>query len=211
LSFAHETYEEYLKHQLAISSTHEQYLDKDTQERAIEMLFGDILRDKSILDVGCGCAIGLAKLRSMKFKTLYGFDIDLKRVELCNMMGFETKHGDMANLPFPNGFVDFVFSSHSFEHNRDPVSALKELLRVGKEVIMIVPFPDFADKDQHPASGIMGTRIIEDGRLVNDLGVKFIKWLEDNGAEIGQDWMWPIGVEWVRQDEYWIRMKGLPS
>lgn len=207
MSFIHETYEDYLAGQLKITrSSSEMYLDKDAQERSIEILFDKIDRDKSILDVGCGSAIGLTKLRSMKFKNLFGLDLDAQRADLCLLMGFEVRQGDMASIPFSDKEIDIIFSSHSFEHNRDPVRAIKEFLRVAHESIIIVPFPDFGTRDMHPASDIIGTRIVEDRKLVNDRGEKFKKWLTDNGAKITDFQMWPEGLSYTRQDEIWVKV-----
>lgn len=201
MAFAHKTYEEYLSHQLNITKGPELFLDKQSQEEAIIYLLNGYNRNTKILDVGCGSAVGLSMMKSMKFPVC-GLDVDPKRAELCRMMGFDVRHGDMCDMPFEDGEVDLIYSSHSFEHARDPAKALSEFLRVATESIIIVPYPDFGDKDQHPATGIIRTNISREF----DGGQGFLDWLKENGAHVIQYWLWPIGMKFVRQDEIWVKV-----
>lgn len=41
-------------------------------------------------------------------------------------------------IPFPNDYFDFVISSNHIDHGYDPLTALKEMLRVGKVVLLDV-------------------------------------------------------------------------
>lgn len=59
-------------------------------------------------------------------------------------------HHDLnEGIPFPDNFVDEIFSSHCLEHLKDPVFILKECFRVcknGSKVKFLVPKHDMSNK-----------------------------------------------------------------
>ena len=100
------------------------------QERRIRLIRDRIpLRDRRILDVGCGVGQYVQHLRELP-ATVTGIDLDVRRVttggrEVPGLMG-----GDAEQLPFVDGSFDVVLLNEVIEHMRDPHAALAEVWRV---------------------------------------------------------------------------------
>ena len=100
---------------------------------------------KNIIDVGCGDGYILHMLLQSKKHTIKhacGLDFSRKRLE-------KTKHfvpqvqvieGTIFGLPFPNNSFDTVICSETLEHLENYEQALKELIRITRnELIITVP------------------------------------------------------------------------
>jgi len=108
------------------------YLDKYTKE--------EMLKDKDVLDFGCGAGGKSLYYASLGAKSVTGVDI-IKRYEeestkLAKSLGFEDKFkfvlGDATNLPFNENSFDVIIMNDFFEHVSKPESALKEAFRILK-------------------------------------------------------------------------------
>jgi 2-polyprenyl-3-methyl-5-hydroxy-6-metoxy-1,4-benzoquinol methylase len=87
---------------------------------------GGVRLDSEILDVGCGSGSFLVKLKRHGFTRLSGID---------PFLGEDIEYGDGLHiqkkaLAEVDGRFDFILLNHSFEHMRDPLSALVEIRRL---------------------------------------------------------------------------------
>ncbi len=111
---------------------------------------GSLPRDIRILEVGANFGGQLEVLRSMGFTNLYGVELNpsiadfgRKRVRGINLI-----EGDALNLPFKDGYFDFVFTSGVLIHiaPKDRAKAMREIHRCSKKYIW--GFEYFAEKSQ---------------------------------------------------------------
>jgi len=97
--------------------------------------------DGVMVDVGCGPGYLIAVMaRSFPHLNFIGVDIAAEMVQQAtrnlSSQGFgkrvEIRHGDVQELPFEDGTVDFVVSTLSLHHWSQPNQALQEICRVLK-------------------------------------------------------------------------------
>jgi SAM-dependent methyltransferase len=96
----------------------------------------------TIAEVGCGDGAVLGELGRRGFGThRTGFEISASGVRLtAEREEVDEAHVfDGAHLPVADGAYDLVFATHVLEHVPDPVPLTRELLRVGRAVIIEVP------------------------------------------------------------------------
>ncbi len=90
----------------------------------------EIGEESTVLDVGCGIATVLHILRGNRF------GIDPLAEEYRKMYnypcGISVMKGEGENIPFDDGFFDFVFCSNVLDHVTDPAATLEEVRRVLK-------------------------------------------------------------------------------
>lgn len=102
-----------------------------------------------VLDAGCGSGV-YSFTCGFKGMTVYGIDLDKKKVELCQKMSEQMKLGNytyfykanILKLPFENDFFDKIIFSETLEHIPEDKKAIKELCRVLKpsgEMVISVP------------------------------------------------------------------------
>lgn len=118
----------------------------DTQRRLHivfdQMLAGEDLTARSVLDVGCGSG-WFSQRAAARGARVTSLDIGLRLLQhtrrKCHTRAVA---GDACHLPFPSGAFDVVISSECIEHTLDPRQALREILRVarpGGQVVVTVP------------------------------------------------------------------------
>ena len=100
----------------------------------------DMLKDKMILDIGCGAGGKSLYYASNKAKKVYGLDI-VKGYEheACRLAvekklvdRFEFVLGDAAQLVFKDKFFDVIMMNDAMEHVQKPLKVLQECYRVLK-------------------------------------------------------------------------------
>lgn len=106
------------------------YLDKSVLEL--------IKNYDNILDVGAGAGVFSKKLQDMG-KKVTCVDINEKNVEYMKKQGLNAQIGDIRRLPFKDGEFSLVIGMEVIEHLKDPSEGLKELFRVGKNVLFTLP------------------------------------------------------------------------
>src|SRR4029077_3251615 len=96
-----------------------------------------------VLDLGCGEGELLAWLAEHKQVTARGVEISPARVQRCIAQGLSVYQGDIDTglADYPDACFDFVILSQTLQETRRPLSVLREMLRVGRRVI--VAFPNF--------------------------------------------------------------------
>ena len=96
-----------------------------------------------VLDLGCGEGELLAWLREFKGVHARGVEIEADKIRRAIARGVSVFQGDieLGLADYPDGAFDFVILSQTLQEMRYPLRALREMLRVGRHVI--VAFPNF--------------------------------------------------------------------
>ena len=101
----------------------------------------DILKDKLVLDVGCGAAgkslyfaqMGAKKVTGIDVVEKYKIEAEKLAIEKGLQDKFEFLLADAAKLPFPENSFDTIIMNDAMEHVDSPEKVLKECLRVLKK------------------------------------------------------------------------------
>ncbi len=99
------------------------------QRRNILRWLGD-LRGACVLDAGCG--VGAFSEPLVAANTVYGVDFSARSVEHAAARGLNTHVGDLAALPFADGWFDLVLCIGVIQLIDDHLPVLRELARVTK-------------------------------------------------------------------------------
>ncbi len=96
-----------------------------------------------VLDLGCGEGELLAWLKEKKSVSAQGVEIDPNKVRRAIARGVSAYQSDIEHglADYPDGAFDFVILSQTLQEMRYPLRVLREMLRVGRHVI--VAFPNF--------------------------------------------------------------------
>lgn len=98
--------------------------------------FPDILRGKSVLDIGAGeCFLTFAIAESGQARCTVGLELVLHRMQAArqvHLAGLRLVCGDCFQLPFGNGVFDVVVGNGVLHHLPDEESAIAEIVRVLK-------------------------------------------------------------------------------
>ena len=116
----------------------------DTVKLEYRVILGWVGQGSSVLDVGCYEGELLSLLIREKKVRAHGIEIDEQAVYRCVARGVSVSHQDVDNglSEYGDKFFDYVILNQSFQQVKKPDIALREALRVGKEVI--IGFPNFA-------------------------------------------------------------------
>ncbi|MBN2375704.1 MAG: homoserine O-acetyltransferase [Sedimentisphaerales bacterium] len=103
-----------------------------------------IKSNSTVLDLGCGDGRLLAQLQREKNIHGIGYTLNENDIQACTERGVNVVEYDMhSNLDmFDDKSFDYVVLSQTLQVIRQPKIVLRELLRIGKKVI--VSFPNFA-------------------------------------------------------------------
>ena len=119
----------------------------ETEPCIIDLLREDLLKDKEVLDVGCGQGLILS-LIAEKAREVVGLDASQKSLKQAEkgirelkLNNVELVKGDAENLPFQNDTFDTVYSIGVLHHTSNTQQGINEIHRVlkreGKAVIML--------------------------------------------------------------------------
>ena len=94
-----------------------------------------------VLDVGCGDGSLMNLLKVNKNIEVRGLELDQDNVQKCITKGLPVIQGNAETElhQFPNQSFDFVVLSQTLQAFYNPEKVLKELLRIGKSVIVSIP------------------------------------------------------------------------
>ena len=101
-----------------------------------------LIEEKSrVLDVGCGDGILMEYLSTSKVVDVRGLEISKEKVKKCLSNGLAVIEGDAEHdlKQFPDSSFDYVILSQTLQAFMSPENVIKDLLRVGKKVIVTIP------------------------------------------------------------------------
>jgi len=107
-------------------------------------IIGDIVeRGAKVLDLGCGEGELLEWLASNKGVDARGVELSGLKVQRAIARGVSVYQGDIDDglADYPDQAFDYVILSQTLQETRHPLQVLREMLRVGRRVI--VAFPNF--------------------------------------------------------------------
>jgi methionine biosynthesis protein MetW len=105
-------------------------------------VIADLLPNNSkVLDVGCGDGSLMNLLAKDKNIEVRGLELDQSNVQKCIVKGLPVIQGDAETelYQFPPQSFDYVILSQTLQAFYKPDKVLKELLRIGKSVIVSIP------------------------------------------------------------------------
>tara|TARA_X000000368_G_scaffold310016_1_gene247926 strand:+ start:194 stop:787 length:594 start_codon:yes stop_codon:yes gene_type:complete len=94
-----------------------------------------------VLDVGCGDGSLMSFLEKEKNIKVRGLEISQDKVQQCIHKGLSVIQGNAETElhQFPNQSFDYVVLSQTLQAFYDPERVLRDLLRIGKSVIISIP------------------------------------------------------------------------
>ena len=101
-----------------------------------------LIDEKSrVLDVGCGDGILMEYLLKNKVVDIRGLEISKEKVKKCLSNGLAVVEGDAEYdlIQIPDLSFDYVILSQTLQAFMSPENVIKDLLRVGKKVIVTIP------------------------------------------------------------------------
>ncbi|MCC6443332.1 MAG: class I SAM-dependent methyltransferase [Armatimonadetes bacterium] len=99
-----------------------------------------LVSEEPVLDLGGGDGLFLTLLRERGFQQLKLLDISPVGVQKVKDKGFDAEVGDITRpLPFPDNAFGTACALDVLEHLYDPLSTLKEMARVSRWVVIVVP------------------------------------------------------------------------
>jgi methionine biosynthesis protein MetW len=105
-------------------------------------VIADLLpNDTRVLDVGCGDGSLMNLLVKEKNIEVRGLELEKNNVQACIYKGLPVIQGNAETelYQFPNQSFDYVVLSQTLQAFYNPDKVLKELLRIGKSVIVSIP------------------------------------------------------------------------
>ena len=105
-------------------------------------VIADLLPDNTrVLDVGCGDGSLMNFLVEEKNIEARGLELDQNNVQECIYKGLTVIQGNAETelYQFPDQSFDYVVLSQTLQAFNKPDKVLKELLRIGKSVIVSIP------------------------------------------------------------------------
>lgn len=106
-----------------------------------ELLTSLIDSNSRVIDLGCGDGRLLERLRSELGCTVLGVELGIPQLTGVVGRGLPVIHGDLDHgLPdIPDNSFDFAVLSGTLQQVRRPTTVLKEMLRVARRALVVVP------------------------------------------------------------------------
>jgi len=118
-------------------------VESDTLRIEHKIILHWVKQGASVLDLGCGDGELLALLNSKKQVRAQGVELSEDAIHHCVALGLSVFQQDIDTglSEYGNSSFDYVILNQTLQQVKKPDFALKEALRVGKQVI--VGFPNF--------------------------------------------------------------------
>jgi methionine biosynthesis protein MetW len=129
---------------MTVQAAKRQAFVRELLGRSDYAIIGEIVEPNTrVLDLGCGEGELLAWLAENKGVDARGVEISSARVQRAIARGVSVYQGDIDEglADYPDGAFDYVILSQTLQETRHPRQVLREMLRVGRRVI--VAFPNF--------------------------------------------------------------------
>jgi ubiquinone/menaquinone biosynthesis C-methylase UbiE len=123
--------QEFLKYKKFGAYHWKQYEDKNTKYSRHADRVKEWVKEKNVLDVGCGDGM-ITSLLNCK-----GIDNEPISIQLAIEKGVDAKVASVYELPYQAEEFDSVFCGDVLEHLENPEEALKEMRRVLKEYLYL--------------------------------------------------------------------------
>lgn len=127
-----------------------------TDSELFEMIEKVGIKNKNILDFGCGDGIYCFKLSSRGAKKIIGIDLSKSMIDLANNRLRKYSHNNIEflladgnNLPFDDEIFDLVLANYVLVHFKDLQKPLNEIYRVlkpGGSLIATINNAEFTNK-----------------------------------------------------------------
>lgn len=99
----------------------------------------------------------------------------------------------IEEIPLPDKYVDWGFCSHTLEHTRDPVKALREMSRLVKRgMLLVVPLEGKEHARCNTAHSLSSPTMLQWKQLIGDSGVWAIKKSKRICGTEAIFWMLPV-------------------
>ena len=107
----------------------------------LELISSWIKKNSRVLDLGCGDGSLLKMLKEQKNVTGYGIDYDISQIKLSLDSEINVMQLDLDDdlNDFKDDTFDYVVLAQSLQEIKNPEKLLKEMLRIGKEIIISFP------------------------------------------------------------------------
>ena len=105
-------------------------------------VIAELLPDNTrVLDVGCGDGSLMILLENEKNIKVRGLELSQEKVQQCIHKGLSVIQGNAETElhQFPDQSFDYVVLSQTLQAFYDPEKVLRELLRIGKSVVISIP------------------------------------------------------------------------
>ncbi|MFA5879163.1 MAG: methionine biosynthesis protein MetW [Candidatus Margulisiibacteriota bacterium] len=114
------------------------------QELYLKKIIENIDYNSKILDLGCGDGTLIELLKKFKDIKGYGVEINKQNLLACLKKGISVVQGDInCGLPeYQDQSFDYIILSQTLQEIEKPLLIIKEMLRVGRKVI--ITFPNFS-------------------------------------------------------------------
>jgi SAM-dependent methyltransferase len=117
----------------------------------------DLVRDRRVLDFGCGSGHHVAALAQRGARYVMGIDINTRLLEGARQLAKESGIADRVEMaervpPQLNGTFDIVISHNSMEHFAEPGAVLRamfEAARPGGRVLIVFSLPWYSPYGSH--------------------------------------------------------------
>ncbi|MDF1578927.1 MAG: methionine biosynthesis protein MetW [Desulfurivibrionaceae bacterium] len=119
-------------------------MKKKTMRYDLQVIASWIKPGSKVLDLGCGEGELLLHLKKEKRILGTGIESSEAKVEKCFDKGLQVLQGDITKevRDYPDNTFDYVILSQTLQQVLEPEVLIRELLRVGKKII--VSFPNFS-------------------------------------------------------------------
>jgi methionine biosynthesis protein MetW len=109
--------------------------------RTDEIIMRQIKPGSRVLDLGCGDGRLLANLRDKHQALVQGIELDLQALKAAVAAGVPVIQADLDEglEGFPDESFDFAILSQTLQQVRRPRLILKEMLRVARQALVVVP------------------------------------------------------------------------
>jgi SAM-dependent methyltransferase len=84
-------------------------------------------------------------------------------VQGCRVKGFASVRGDAHRLPFADRSFDLAYCSFLLLWLRDPLEAVREMMRVSRHGVLLLAEPDHGGRVDHPEALLPLRELVADG------------------------------------------------